>query len=151
MTKVTSIFINYDSYCLPHSKPLFCRSEIHFILTPQAKREKLTLREKSFIALFLVKSKYRQIYVREPLIDRNAILMEHPVQSINSPHDIVANCICTMLVSNIRRLLSFLSNYRVINLPPALGGNALRGGRGTQRDLYDTTTIFPPHRGLGAQ
>jgi len=56
-----------------------------------------------------------------------------------------------MLVSNIPTspyhfyLITELLTYH------PLSEEILTSGRGTQRDLYDTTTISLPHQGLGAQ
>lgn len=96
--------------------------EVKFILLWHSKLNKRNWQKKASSSYFWCKANIVK-HIREPLIDRNTILMEHPLQSTNYPYDIVANCICTMLVSSIRRFSSFLSNYQVINLPLALRGN----------------------------
>lgn len=63
-----------------------------------------------------------------------------PVQSTNSPYDIVANCICTMLVSSIRRfyLITKLLTYH------PLFEETLEEAR-EERDLHDS--LSPPRSG----
>jgi len=131
------------------SQITFRDCEVKFILLWHSKLNKRNWQKKASSSYFWCKANIVK-HIREPLIDRNTILIEHPLQATNSLYDIVANCICTMLVSSIRRFSSFLSNYQVINLH-SLFEETLKSERRTQRDLHDTTTIPSSHQSLGAQ